>query len=98
VLLPGNRNKLSIALALVRALAPTVSVPMRVLFDSWFMLSTITRIDGLFCTILEGSLNLAVLGRRVESVRRPVGVIRPDQKGGALSGNRWIGQSGVESS
>jgi hypothetical protein len=60
--------------------------------------STITRIDGLFCTILEGSLNLAVLGRRVESVRRPVGVIRPDQKGGSLSGNRSIGQSGVESS
>jgi hypothetical protein len=33
----GNRNKLAIALALVRALAPTVSVPIRVLFDSWFM-------------------------------------------------------------
>jgi hypothetical protein len=33
----GNRNKLSIALALVRALAPVVSVPIRVLFDSWFM-------------------------------------------------------------
>jgi hypothetical protein len=33
----GNRNKLSIALALVRALAPAVSVPMRVLFDAWFM-------------------------------------------------------------
>jgi hypothetical protein len=33
----GNRNKLNIALALVRALAPVVSVPIRVLFDSWFM-------------------------------------------------------------
>jgi len=33
----GNRNKLHIALALVRALAPVVSVPIRVLFDSWFM-------------------------------------------------------------
>jgi len=33
----GNRNKLSIALALVRALAPVASVPLRVLFDSWFM-------------------------------------------------------------
>jgi hypothetical protein len=33
----GNRNKLTIALALVRALAPVVSVPVRVLFDSWFM-------------------------------------------------------------
>ena len=30
----GNRNKLSIALALVRALAPVASVPLRVLFDS----------------------------------------------------------------
>ena len=33
----GNRNKLVIALALVRALAPAISVPVRVLFDSWFM-------------------------------------------------------------
>lgn len=33
----GNRNKLSIALALVRALAPVASVPLRVLFAAWFM-------------------------------------------------------------
>lgn len=33
----GNRNKLSIALALIRALAPVADVPIRVLFDSWFM-------------------------------------------------------------
>ena len=33
----GNRNKLIIAMALVRALAPAISVPVRVLFDSWFM-------------------------------------------------------------
>jgi hypothetical protein len=33
----GNRNKLNIALALVRALGPVVSAPIRVLFDSWFM-------------------------------------------------------------
>jgi hypothetical protein len=33
----GNRNKLSIALALVRALAPVASVPLRVLVDAWFM-------------------------------------------------------------
>ena len=33
----GNRNKLRIALALVRALQPRASVPLRVLFDSWFM-------------------------------------------------------------
>ncbi len=33
----GNRNKLVIALALVRALAPAIAVPVRVLFDAWFM-------------------------------------------------------------
>lgn len=33
----GNRNKLTIALALVRALAPVASGPLRVLFDAWFM-------------------------------------------------------------
>lgn len=33
----GNRNKLSIARALVRALAPLATRPIRLLFDSWFM-------------------------------------------------------------
>ena len=33
----GNRNKLQIALALVRILAPLADKPLRVLFDSWFM-------------------------------------------------------------
>lgn len=33
----GNRNKLKIALALVRALAGVSNRPVRVLFDSWFM-------------------------------------------------------------
>jgi len=33
----GNRNKLTIALALLRVLAPTLTVPTRVLCDSWFM-------------------------------------------------------------
>ncbi|CAE6861086.1 hypothetical protein R69658_07619 [Paraburkholderia aspalathi] len=33
----GNRNKLKIALALVRALSGVTDRPMRVLFDSWFM-------------------------------------------------------------
>jgi hypothetical protein len=33
----GNRNKLQIALALVRAVAPLACKPVRVLFDSWFM-------------------------------------------------------------
>ena len=33
----GNRNKLKIALALVRALAPAATKPIRVLFDAWFM-------------------------------------------------------------
>lgn len=33
----GNRNKLTIALALTRALAPAADIPIRVLFDSWFM-------------------------------------------------------------
>jgi DDE superfamily endonuclease len=33
----GHRNKLGIALALVRALGPVVSTPIRVLFDAWFM-------------------------------------------------------------
>ncbi|MFJ1257388.1 transposase [Cupriavidus sp. CuC1] len=33
----GNRNKLKIALALVRALAGVSNKPVRVLFDSWFM-------------------------------------------------------------
>ena len=33
----GNRNKLKIALALLRILAPLASKPLRVLFDSWFM-------------------------------------------------------------
>jgi hypothetical protein len=33
----GNRNKLTIAMALVRALTPTATVPVRLLFDSWFM-------------------------------------------------------------
>lgn len=33
----GTRTKLRIALALVRALVPLAPVPMRVLFDSWFM-------------------------------------------------------------
>jgi DDE superfamily endonuclease len=35
----GNRNKLKIALALVRVLAPLACKPVRVLFDSWFMRS-----------------------------------------------------------
>jgi hypothetical protein len=33
----GNRNKLKIALALVRALSGVTDRPIRVLFDSWFM-------------------------------------------------------------
>ena len=33
----GNRNKLTLALALIRALAPVADIPIRVLFDSWFM-------------------------------------------------------------
>jgi len=33
----GNRNKLTIALALLRVLAPTLMVPARLLCDSWFM-------------------------------------------------------------
>jgi hypothetical protein len=33
----GNRNKLTIAMALIRALAPIATVPVRLLFDSWFM-------------------------------------------------------------
>jgi len=33
----GNCNKLTIALALIRALAPVADIPIRVLFDSWFM-------------------------------------------------------------
>lgn len=33
----GNRNKLKIALALVRGLAPVMTQPVRVLFDAWFM-------------------------------------------------------------
>jgi hypothetical protein len=33
----GNRNKLTLALALIRALAPAAKLPVRVLFDSWFM-------------------------------------------------------------
>lgn len=33
----GNRNKLTIALALLRVLAPTLTVPVRLLCDSWFM-------------------------------------------------------------
>jgi len=33
----GNRNKLQIALALVRILAPLAGKPLRVLFDAWFM-------------------------------------------------------------
>ncbi len=34
----GNRNKLSIALALVRSLAPVImNKPVRLLFDAWFM-------------------------------------------------------------
>jgi len=33
----GNRNKLVIALALLRALAGVADKPVRVLFDSWFM-------------------------------------------------------------
>ena len=33
----GNRNKLSIARALVRAIAPMATRPIRLLFDSWFM-------------------------------------------------------------
>jgi hypothetical protein len=33
----GNRNKLTLALALIRALAPNTETPVRVLFDSWFM-------------------------------------------------------------
>ena len=33
----GNRNKLTIALALLRALAPALSLPVRLLCDSWFM-------------------------------------------------------------
>lgn len=33
----GNRNKLKIALALVRVMAPLAGKPVRLLFDSWFM-------------------------------------------------------------
>ena len=33
----GNRNKLTIALALVRVMAPVLTVPVRLLCDSWFM-------------------------------------------------------------
>lgn len=33
----GNRNKLTIALALLRVLAPTLTVPTRLLCDAWFM-------------------------------------------------------------
>ena len=33
----GNRNKLTIALALLRVLAPVLTVPTRLLCDSWFM-------------------------------------------------------------
>ncbi len=33
----GNRNKLKIALVLVRSLAGVANKPVRVLFDSWFM-------------------------------------------------------------
>ena len=33
----GNRNKLHIALALVRGVASVTNIPTRVLFDSWFM-------------------------------------------------------------
>lgn len=33
----GNRNKLTIALALLRVLAPVLTVPVRLLCDSWFM-------------------------------------------------------------
>ena len=33
----GNRNKLTIALALLRVLAPVLAVPTRLLCDSWFM-------------------------------------------------------------
>jgi hypothetical protein len=33
----GNRNKLTIALALLRVLSPVLTVPTRLLCDSWFM-------------------------------------------------------------
>jgi len=33
----GNRNKLTLALALLRIMMPTLSVPARLLCDSWFM-------------------------------------------------------------
>ena len=33
----GNRNKLTIALALLRVLVPALTVPVRLLCDSWFM-------------------------------------------------------------
>ena len=33
----GNRNKLTLALALLRVLAPALTVPVRLLCDSWFM-------------------------------------------------------------
>ncbi len=33
----GNRNKLTIALSLIRALAPAANKPVRVLMDAWFM-------------------------------------------------------------
>lgn len=33
----GNRNKLTIALALVHGLTPVTTKPDRVLFDAWFM-------------------------------------------------------------
>jgi len=33
----GNRNKLTIALALLRVMAPVLTVPVRLLCDSWFM-------------------------------------------------------------
>jgi len=34
----GNRNKLTIALSLVRGLAPVMKgKPVRILFDAWFM-------------------------------------------------------------
>ena len=49
----GNRNKLTIALALVRGLAPVSAHPLRVLMDSWFM---------------RGRLVLPLLSRKIQVI------------------------------
>jgi DDE superfamily endonuclease len=70
----GNRNKLAIARALVRALAPVICRPVRVLFDSWFMRAR------LVLPLLQRRIHVIGQARRDTALYlRPIATANPER-------------------